>query len=329
MKQTLIILSVSLSILFTGCSDKLGFYQNTLRSNIFKQDYSTEKYDFLWVMDNSLSMTERRNFIRDNIESFLNTLSSRKAIDYQMAVVTTDYFTDRGALIAATDGTDVVKSTAANPIADFAGIINNIQDSGTSFWEQGLESSYQAVYKHGSKFMRAGVPLIVIYVTDENDWSCKDECWGVQPENNTNWVPFDMSRYLAYFQNVKKAEGSEVSIFPIVGTSTSQCTLSSLGTKYIQLQEGVGNLGKSASICNSDLEASYNGIAQVIADRGNIFKLESEASGKKINVYIDGTLVPFSPENYIFDAETNSIIFTGAAPSKGQVVEVSYTEKTI
>lgn len=329
MKQLLIILAVSMTVVFTGCRETMGFYQNNLRSNIFKQDYSTEKYDFLWVMDNSDSMTERRNFVRDNLESFLNTLSSRKAIDYQMAVVTTDYFNDHGALVAATDGTNVVKSTAANPIADFAGIINNIQDSPTSFWEQGLESSYQAVYKHGSKFMREGVPLIVIYVTDEEDWSCKDECWGVQPENNTNYIPFDVSRYIAYFENVKKSEDSEVSVFPIVGTAASQCEIASRGNRYIALQENIGNLGKSASICNSDLEESYNGIAQVIANRGNVFKLESEASGKKINVYINGTLVPFSPENYIFDAATNSIIFTGAAPKKGEVVEVSYTEKTI
>lgn len=327
MKQLLIISSVVIALFFTGCGEKMGFYQNVLRSNIFKQDYSTEKYDFLWVMDNSASMKERRDFVRDNIEGFLNTLSSRKAIDYQMAVVTTDYFTDQGALVAAPDGTDVVKSTALNPIADFAGIINNIQDSGTSFWEQGLESSYQAVYKHGKKFMRDGVPLIVIYITDENDWSCKDQCWGVQPENNDHWIPFATTRYIDYFKTVKSNQDSEVSVFPIVGTSTSECDISSTGARYQELQAAVGNLGKTGSICNSDLQDSYNDIAKVIADRGNIFKLESEASGKKINVYIDGTLVPNSAENYIFDVASNSIIFTGAAPKKGQIVEVSYAQK--
>ncbi len=327
MKHLLIIVAVATTLIFTGCKESIGFYQNTFRSAVFTQDYTSAKYDFLWVMDNSASMTDRRNFVKDNMESFLNTLGSRKAIDYQMAVVTTDYFTERGALVAAPDGMTVVKSTSPNPVADFAAIVANIKDSGTSFWEQGLESSYQAVYKNGKTFMREGVPLIVIYVTDENDWSCKDECWGNEPEHNTHWVAFDTSRYINYFKNVKKSENSEVSIFPIVGTSASQCELASLGTKYSDLSSQVGNLGVSGSICNSDLEASYNGIARVIADRGTIFKLDTVASGQRINVYIDGTLVPFSPENYIFDVASNSIIFTGAAPKKGQIVEVTYSQK--
>ena len=319
---------LALTLLVTiSCRQQDNFYSNIMRSDVFYQMYDDHKYDFLWVFDNSGSMKSRRDFVKDNMQTFLNILNSRKAIDFQMAVATTDVFTDNGKLVSA-NGVEVVKSKqSANPVADFAALVNAVVDSPTSFWEQGLEGAYQAIYQHRAKFSRPGVPLVVIIVTDEEDFSCKEDCWGVEPENNTNWKPFEVVRYTEFFKNVKKAENTDLHLFPIVATDTTTCTVASVGQRYMDVAATLTELSTSGSICNSELRTSYEKIAKLIADRGVRFKLSSEAQGTGINIFVDGVLVPYSPENYVYEPETNSVVFTGAIPKKGAIVEVTYDQK--
>ncbi|MBY0369113.1 hypothetical protein K2X33_00405 [bacterium] len=313
--------------LLSGCAQSDSFFVANYRSDVFVQEYDDTKFDFLWVLDNSGSMSVRREFVKDNMQGFLNILNSRKAVDFQMAVTTTDMFSNSGALIQSTGGLSVVKSaTSSDPVADFASIVDAVADSPTSFWEQGLESAYQAISQHYSEFSRPGVPLIIIVVTDEDDYSCADHCWGVEPENNPDDVEFDVSRYITYFSGIKAAENSTTYLFPIVGLPTSSCTVSSLGERYEEVQVGLGGLSRSGSICNGELRSSYETIAQIITDRGMVFPLSGTASGNGIIVSVDGSLIPFSPENYEYDAQQNAIVFTGVIPRSGAVIEVSYTQ---
>ena len=174
-----VVKSVSLACVaaLAGCRAEDSFYSNLQRSDVYVQQYSDTQYDFLWVMDNSGSMAPHRQFVKDNIQTFLNILNSRKAVDFQMAVTTTDMFTDAGRLIPGTGGVEVVKSaTSADPSAEFASIIDGVTDNPfTSFWEQGLEGAYQAILNHKSDFSRTGVPLIIILVTDEDDYDAAVE----------------------------------------------------------------------------------------------------------------------------------------------------------
>ena len=242
-------------------------------------------------------MSDRTTYVKDNIGTFLSTLSSTKAIDYQMAVTTVDYFTQAGNLITSPSGVSVVKSaTDADPQGEFSAIVGAITDSNTSFWEQGLESAYQAAYKHGSQFMRPGVNLVVIFVTDADDYSCDQNCYGIEPEHNTTWVPFTMDRYTQYFQNVKASQNANVQIFPIVGTNSSTCNFEDVGTRYLTLMNQTGNGGVLGSVCPNDIAASYQNVAQTIANRGRIFPLSSAASGKNINVYVNGQLIEYIAE---------------------------------
>lgn len=320
----------ALAMLFTvGCRQTDSFYSNVLRSDVFYQVYEEHKFDFLWVIDNSGSMAPRRQVVRDNLQQFVNILGNKKAVDYQMAIVTTDMFSQSGDLVANASGLRVVKSeTSKDPIADFASIINNVVDTPTSFWEQGLESAYQALYKHKDEFSRPGVPLIMIIMSDEDDYSCKDNCYGVEPEHNASWKPFSINRYVQYFQNVKKAENTDMFVFPIVITDADTCDFTSIGLRYMKVAEDVGGLSVSGSICDSKFYDSMLNVAKVIADRGSKFKLSTPSSGQGINVFVNQQLVPYSPDNYVYDQPTNSIIFTGAVPPKGAIVEVTYNQAT-
>lgn len=319
---------VTMVLFLSQCREQASFYSNVLRSDVFYQLYQDSRYDFLWVFDNSQSMAPRRTYVRDNLQTFLNILNSRKAIDYQMAVVTTDYFTENGNLVKSGSGIEVVKSTDPDPVGDMASLINAVADSPTSFWEQGLESAYQAVFNHRAKFSRTGVPLVIVFLTDEEDWSCKEDCYGVEPENNTNWKAWPLDRYTNYFKQIKASENSEVIAFPIVGLDSSTCTVASLGARYEGLQVALGGVGVSGSICVDELQESYQNVARIVADRGMRFQLSYPASGQGISVFVDRQNVPYSEDDgYIFEASTNSIIFTGTAvPKNGAMVEVVYSQ---
>ncbi|MFM8269798.1 MAG: hypothetical protein ACKN9V_06370 [Pseudomonadota bacterium] len=318
---------VSLSVLLTSCKESSTFYTNSLMVESFIQPKAESSYDFLWVLDNSGSMKPRRDYLNNNLDVFLDILNSRKAINYQMAVVTTDAFRDNGALVKAVSGIEVVKTEASsNPSSDFKELVNSITDSSTSFWEQGLENSYQAILKNGTKFSRTGVPLVVVYLTDEEDYSCESSCWGSEPENNTTWKEFDIARYLDFFKTYKKSESSEVVMFPIVGISQDKCTVPSLGNRYITVTESLEAFGKAGSICDSDLAESYNNIARIIADRGNVFRLSSPAIPQTVNVYVDKIFQDPEVAQYSFDSVQNAVVFNGKLPSAGSKIDIVYQE---
>jgi len=316
------------ALVLANCSSQDKFYSNALRSDVFVQLNDVDDYDFLWLFDNSRSMEDKRNYVKDNMQSFLNTLQGRKAIDFRMAMVTTDFFNEAGALVSSLGGLKVVDSNSANPASDFASILENVQDNpATSFWERGLESLETAVAQEGSLFMRDGVPLIVIILTDEDDYSCQDKCWGVEPENNPDWVPYTTQRYIDFFNNL--GEG-RVSIFPIIGTTESSCTVPSLGSRYMEVAEGSDGFGVSGSICLNELPDSYENIAKIIADRGVKFPLGEQASGKGIKVFVDSVEVPWSEDNgFVYDEEDNAIIFSGEwVPDNESVIEILYSQLT-
>jgi len=316
------------SLVVMGCKESALFYTTSWQRAVFTQTKAESSFDFLWVLDNSGSMKPRRDYLRDNLANFLDTLNSRKAINYQMAVVTTDAFRDNGALIKSSSGIEVVRSaTSNNPAADFSEVVNSITDSTTSFWEQGLENSLQAVQKNGSKFSRPGVPLVIVYLTDEEDFSCQSQCWGVEPERNTGWTGFGVQRYSDFFKQYKSGEGSEVILFPIVGVNQERCPVPSVGARYAEVSGSLGNYGKEGSICDSDLAESYNNIAKIIADRGSVFKLPQPADPESILVYVDKKLEDPAKGNVVFDVSQNAIIFQNKLPAEGSVIEVLFDEK--
>jgi hypothetical protein len=312
-----------------GCKEDTAFFPSIHRSDMFVQEYVDSRYDFLWVIDNSGTMAPRRQLIRDNMQGFLQILNSRKAIDFQMAVTTGDYISHNGDLVQTESGLKVVKSaTSTNPVSEFAALVDAVVDSPNSFWQQGLEAAYQAISRNKSLFSREGAPLIVVFVTDADDYSCQTNCFGREPIRNPDTRIYPIDRYATYFKNLKKGENSDTYLFPIIPLDSTTCSVETAGYRYIQVMKYLGNFGTSGSVCAQNIHDSYNAIARIIADRGNVFKLSAKASGYGIKVYVNGGLVESKPENYIYDSSLNAIIFTGYAPTSGSMIQVSYSQNT-
>jgi len=218
------------------------------------------KHNFLWVVDNSGSSQSLRKITAESFEEFNRLLKQEGSIEFKSGVTTTDFFSHQGKLVSF-DGHTIVDSQAPTAVKDFGNLLSAVQDTMTSFWEQGLESSLAALEGEGNLLLEKGVPLSVIYITDENDYSCKDECFGVEPEHNETWVPHSMERYTAYFRRLAQTEYIPVSIYPMVATEDSPCTLASLGARYQDLQKALGN-GFTASVCPSLLKENILKVAR-------------------------------------------------------------------
>lgn len=320
-----IVTLVTLFLLLVSCGTQDNFYAQSLRSDVFVQQNSDSQYDFLWVFDNSTSMYDRIDYVQDNFSRFLGILTTRKAIDFQMAVTTGDYFVQKGKLMANTSGLTVVKSGDSNPVAEFQSIVSQITDTATSFWDQDLEAAMQAITQYGSTFSRPGVPLNLIIVSDADDYSCAGNCFGVEPRHNTNYSIYPIERYINFFSTVKASQNTNLSFFPLIGLHSSSCGVEDYGSRYIQLSYAL-TTNMVGSVCNPEISTGYDAIASTISNRGTVFPLNSPSNGQNISVYVNGTVVPVSTDNgYTYDPSSNSIIFSGSAiPANGATITVTY-----
>ncbi len=295
----------------------------------------TQEQDFLFVFDNSGSMREERDQVKQKLNDFVNRLHSRRTVSYRMALTTTDKDTFNGEWVSSDLGTKVVKNDGSipDPVVTFQSIIQRIPlESAKSYWEQGLEAAKVSLETYGSQLMRVSVPLAVLFFSDEQDWSyqdCGSVCNTHFPEDTIGrWTWFPEQRYVNYFKGLKRGENTIVSLYPIVYSSDFQCNEGkSFGTRYLSVLQGVGN-GLSGSICNTKLDDSFTRIASQISDRGICFGLSTQAvnSPEDFVVKVDGKPISFSKENgFFYEASSNSVCFAGSvAPTEGSQIEVEY-----
>jgi len=301
-------------------------------SDFFTQDKYTEEYDFLWVIDNSGSMSNIRTFMSQNLSNFVSVLESRQSLDWQMAVTVTDHVDYAGNLVSGAGGVRVVNKQSSDPAAEWQSIITSIPNTTHSGWEQGLESGYAAIDKYGNEFNRSNVPLIVTYVSDEEDYSCESDCSGFTglPENKTGWNAFDTSRYNNQFAQLENSLNVKVIIYPIVHLvplgQVCDDDYGFVGARYIKVQQDSAS-GASLSLCADQLEASFNRVAQLTANRSACFKLtRTLITTDGIEVRIDNHLVQESAqEGWVYELSDNSVCFSGSyVPQNGARIEVSY-----
>lgn len=215
------------------------------------------RHHFLWVVDNSGSMQKQREIIAKNIPEFLTRLQKYGIHEYRMGVTTTDNFTLGGKLVSD----KMVSNEDKDPATEFSQLLKAVPDSSTSFWEQGLEASKGVA----ERFLVRNEPLILIFVSDEDDYSCQDDCYGPEPENNSQWKAHPVERYIDYYNSLKKQFNVDVSAFPIIGVPEGICQVASLGLRYMKLRASLEtNIGVNGSICDQDLAQSVLQIAEKV-----------------------------------------------------------------
>jgi len=275
-------------------------------------------------------MVDEVNYVRDNVAYFAQTMQARRSIQYQMAVVNTDWRDNTWGHGKFRGTTPIISYDHTDPVAEFVNAVNDIHMcangpcSSTTGNEMGLNSAKQALTDNPS-FIRSGANLLTIIVTDENDVSCVPNGTGTACNGGGNGSLAAVSTFVSYFQGVKPTGTGATAFYPVAAISLADCSTNlSVGTRYFQTLAGLGS-GESGSICESEMGNSVNKIANAIADNGLCFALAYAPNPTTIDVFLDGAPVT---SGYSLDTTANAICFdTNHIPANGQNIGIEYFRK--
>lgn len=269
-------------------------------SDEFEQDEVTSA-DILFVIDNSGSMGVWQTALTDNFNSFISVFAVT-GVDYQIAVITTDSSDFRGPIL--TDATmDLETEFTAQAIA---GTYGSAMEKGLHYAELTTLAGGDA--EPGSDFLREDAKLIIIFVSDEKDWSSKSD-----------------AEYESHFKSLKVSD-SMVVTHAVVGDSPSGC--SSTTTTWARADYGEGYIevsaltsGEFVSICSSDWGSELEALAHdSILQRS--FDLTATPYEDTIVVEVDGIEV----EGWEYNSSENTVEFLGTyVPESGTEVDISYS----
>lgn len=265
------------------------------------------KSDIIFIVDNSGSMFSYQTAVASNMSTFMNVFATL-GIDYQIGVITTDkaYFLG-----------SVITPNSTDPVGELAYQIGTAAGIYGSGMERGLQMSYdvtQAGEDAGpnSSFLRADALLVLVYISDERDWS------------SGNWTD-----YANYF-NQLKGDPSMVLSHAVIGDYPSGCTWIDPATGYQRMvQFGAGYYdisqyygGMTYSLCSTDWGQQMQSMA---LNSVAVFEYPLENEGViegSISVTVEGQ----SNSVWSYNSDTNAVSFPQTdAPGEGEEIEITYS----
>jgi len=275
-----------------------GAYSRVMSERFEQEEISSA--DILFVIDNSGSMGVWQTALTDNFNSFIGVFALT-GVDYQIAVITTDDENFQGDIL--TDATPDLETEFTDQA--IAGTYGSSMEKGLHYAELATLPGGDAA--PGSDFLRSDSKLIIIFVSDEKDWSSKTD-----------------TEYEAHFKSLKTSD-SMVVTHAVVGDSPSGCTSptgtwtrADYGEGYIEVSALMG--GEFVSICSSDWGADLETLAHdSILQRS--FDLADAPIEESIVVSVDGT----ETSEWSYNTEENSVYFEESAlPSGGSEIIIEY-----
>ena len=262
--------------------------------------------DVLWVIDNSGSMNAIQYSVASNMTDFMNVFLAASP-DFHMGFITTDHPAfESGNYI---DNTDTDPATRASSIVSGIGVGGSGMEKGIKFAKEATSSPIYA--GPGSSFLRTDATLVVIFVSDEPDFS------------EGGW-----SSYTNHFANLKPAD--KLHMVSIVGDDPGGCQWTNpQGTYSRSIQPGTGytNItsyfgGDFYSICATDWGLQMQDLADTVSVKRTFSLSEDDPIEETIEVYVNGQTVTGTWE---YDENENSISFAaGSEPDAGDTIEIDY-----
>ena len=255
--------------------DGLGEVESWVTDS-FTQD-GTVDVDILFVIDNSGSMGSNQTNIKNNFDAFMNAFNAA-GVSYQVALITTDSSDFVGSIIT---------NTTPDPVTEFNNQIDSIGTSGSAH-EKGLWYAYESTTSGDASpgsatgFFRSSARLVVVYVSDEPDWSHQTTSGG----GSTTMTPSDYSASLLSL----KSSSALVAAHAIAGDYPSGCTSNGgaqFGDGYYDVVTDLS--GTFMSICASDWSTTMDTLARESLSQ-IAFALSSIPIEDTIIVTVDGML---------------------------------------
>lgn len=230
------------------------------------------KVDVLLVIDNSGSMSDEQDKLKDKLPALTKHLAST---DWQVAVVTTDS--------SCLAGGKIIKKSSASSEADFAAaILAGISGSGD---EKGIKQAQLALSGQCANgnynWLRDDASIAVLFVTDENN-TCKE--FGFDPCEPGN-RPGELTAKL------KSLRGDRARAYGLTWRNNEPgCTSSngeSVGSRYEEVINNTG--GFRGSICANDYTNTLEQISRDVARNVRYeFDLKFPPVRDGVTVAVDG-----------------------------------------
>ncbi len=284
--------------------DALGDYESWITDS-FTQD-GTVDVDILFVIDNSGSMGSNQTNIKNNFDTFMNAFTAA-GVSYQIALITTDSADFVG---------DIITNTTVDPVTEFNNQIDSIGTRGSAH-EKGLWYAYESTTtgdaSPGSStgFQRPDARLVVVYVSDEPDWSH----YAYGSGGSTTMVFSDYSASLLSL----KSSSSLVIAHAIGGDYPSGCTANGgaqFGEGYYEVVNDLG--GTFMSICASDWSTTMDTLA-----RDSLAQMAFALSDTPVEDTIEVTVDGIVSSDWVYEQSSNTIIFT-ASPADESSINIVY-----
>ena len=263
------------------------------------------KTDIIFVVDNSGSMRMIQEQVADNINIFMSVFVTL-GVDYQIGVITTDSPDFIGQVI--TPASIDPEGQLANQIGVVAGIFG-------SGLEKGIQMAYDSTQfggdaGPGGNFLREDAGLVIVFVSDEKDYS------------SIAWT--DLANYL----NILKADPSRIIVHSVIGDYPNGCTYTNgtysrpieYGEHYYDITKYYN--GIAYSICTSTWGQQMQSMAQNSVMSSEYELGKSGVIEDSIEVTVDGV-----PNNEWYYNETdNSVSFQqNHIPDEGEEIVVTYS----
>ncbi len=324
--------------------------------------------DILWVIDNSGSMETSQGLLAANFPSFIDKFVQTN-FDFRMAVVTTDAykgmapygsdltmakFRDGERDYYPTDGIDdathsgyyVIDRSTPNITNVFqTNVLQGIYGGGDERGFQSMEAALLNLENRATPFPRPGAFLVVIFLTDEEDFSW-DGAAGIQlvtdpatgqTVNNTITDPrlHPVSRYIDILNTATNSTTTQknymVNTIAIFDNACKQQLTTSTFTgrrtadRYAELTDATNGL--KSSLCGN-FDTIMSNISDSILEFSSKFYLNRTPVVETIRVYVDG--VEAVAAAWVYDAGENSVTFNiGYIPAQGADIRVSFTPSTL
>ena len=297
--------------------------------DLFHQGDGGRPVDILWVVDNSGSMIEEIQRVKDEFDSFLGDFIAL-GLDFHLGAVTTDMEnpSESGRLQGSPTWID---GDTPNPYDKFGATIDDIYDHKGSPNEAGLDASKAALSEPLVSGANAGflrtrnddgdeVATHVIIVSDEDDYS------SVSTAAYTAWLDnLESDPDLSALSAICGDPGT--SMFNGGCTEWDGMTMYSAmaGTTYYDVSIATG--GHWSSICTASFAEELEYLSLVSQGMTAEFFLTHVPSSIGLTVVeVNGATESYSAiDGWTWTSTTNAIVFHGdAIPEPSATIRVSY-----
>lgn len=271
--------------------------------------------DFLWVVDDTISMADDREQIALAAASFFDTLTAA-SVDFRNAVVSTQMTTEEWLLVEPGFTPDRAAFEAA--------IRDPARQSGPPGSEFGLATASNVARLAAGAFAdrdhawRRDARRVIVFVTDEEDQTVEDAARSGEATCDVS-LTSDLTACGPVAAAVAALDELGVVAYAITGDSPDGCAASGgpgaadeAGAGYTQVALATG--GGFASICTDSLDSTVNLIVRAAFGRASQYTASAPPVAVTLRMVRDGVAVARSPlEGWSWDSAAMRVVLSGAA----------------